>query len=63
MDFSPAYRKLLNAINDYIQESSKTTYRFSYEEEESLKYNIEFLKNHYKNLINYELKRQNKKDV
>lgn len=63
MNFSPAYRKLLNAINDYIQESSKTIYRFSYEEEESLKCNIEFLKNHYKNLISYELKRQNKKDI
>lgn len=54
MNISPVANNLIKAIEDYKEESSKVSYRFTTEEELRLLKEIEILRNHINILINYE---------
>ncbi len=58
MKYSPTYIDLKEMIQNYIEESSKTNYRFTLDEQVDLERQIKILSNHLNNLIDYELKRK-----
>lgn len=57
MNVSPVANNLIIALNNYIEESSKKDYRFTYEEQIKLQQLINVLNNQIDMLIQYELKR------
>lgn len=58
MNISPVAQRLLNAIDDFMQESNKKEYRFTIEEQHKIEWYIAMLNNHINNLIDYELKQK-----
>ena len=59
-DVSPIAYDLLNNIEEYIEQSSETIYRFSIEEQQAIEKAIKILNNQINILIDYELKKENK---
>lgn len=57
MNISPVANKLIKAIEDYKEESSKVSYMFTTDEELRLLKEIEILRNHIDILIDYEDKK------
>jgi uncharacterized protein YpmS len=57
MNISPAATDLIEAIENYIETSSKKEYRFTEEEQYKLEREIAILNKQIEILINYELKR------
>jgi len=57
MNISPIAIQLINVIEEYKEESSKTTYRFTIEEQLKLQREIDILQKHIDLLIDYELKK------
>ncbi len=62
MKFSPCFIKLLSAIEDYIENSSKKDYIFTIEEQLELEKQLKILNNQLNALIDYELKRLKQKE-
>jgi len=58
MNISPVANELIIAINNFKEESSKTGYRFTIEEQIRLEREITILQNHINLLIDYELKKE-----
>ena len=58
MNISPVANNLIIAFNNYIEESNKKDYRFTYEEQIKLEQLIKVLNNQIDMLIQYELKRE-----
>jgi hypothetical protein len=59
MNISPIANDLIEAINNYLNESSRVQYRFTLEEEISLTCALTNLKNRLETLSDYEIKREN----
>lgn len=57
MNISPVATDLIEAIENYIEASSKKEYRFTEEEQYKLEREIAILNNQINMLIDYELKR------
>ncbi len=60
MNVSPVANDLVEAINNYIEESSRTSYRFTLEEQLELQNKIAILNNQIDMLIKYELEKREK---
>lgn len=58
MNISPVATDLVEAIENYIETSSKKEYRFTVEEQYKLEREIAILNNQINMLIDYELKRE-----
>jgi len=58
MNISPVANELIIAIDNFKEESSKTSYRFTTEEQIRLEKEIAILQNHINLLIDYELKKE-----
>lgn len=58
MEISPVANDLIQAIDNYIEESGKTIYRFSFEEQIELQRKIKILDNHINILIAFETSRR-----
>ena len=59
MNISPVATDLVEAMENYIEASSKTNYRFTIEEQMKLQQMIKILNNQIDMLVDYELKREN----
>ncbi len=62
MNTSPIAIDLLEAIERYIEESSKKEYRFEYEEQRKIENAIQRLNNQLDILVDYEIKRNKEKE-
>ena len=58
MNISPVANDMFLAIDDFMNASLKTSYRFTDEERTKLEFYIKILQNHLTMLDNYELKRE-----
>lgn len=61
MNISPVANDLLQAIEEYIEESSKTIYRFELEEQIKIQNAIARLNKQIEMLIDYEIKKNKEK--
>lgn len=57
MNISPVAIDLIEAINNYVAESSKKEYRFTIEEQKELERMLKVMNNQINILVDYELKR------
>lgn len=60
MNISPVANELIIAIDNFKEESNKTSYRFTTEEQIRLEREIAILQNHINLLVDYELKKDKK---
>lgn len=60
LNISSVANELIIAIDNFKEESSKTSYRFTTEEQIRLEREIAILQNHINLLIDYELKKDKK---
>ena len=60
LNISPVANELIIAIDNFKEESSKTSYRFTTEEQIKLEREIAILQNHINLLVDYELKEEKK---
>lgn len=58
MNINPIANDLIKAIDNFIEQSSKTAYKFTIEEQYKLQNKIAQLNNQIDILINYEIKRE-----
>lgn len=58
MNISPSARELLRAFNEWLEDSSKSNYRFELEEQLELQKIGKILDNQINMLIDYELKKK-----
>lgn len=61
MDVSPVAYYLIEKFNEWLEQSSKTTYRFSQEEQYHLEQMVKILNNQINLLIEYELNKKQDK--
>lgn len=61
MEVSPIAYDLIKDFNEWMEQSSKTTYRFSKEEQYYLEQMVKMLNNQINMLVEYEIKNQQSK--
>lgn len=61
MNISPSAKDLLKAFDEWMQDSSKTIYRFELEEQQALEHMIKVMNNQINMLVDYELKKNRDK--
>lgn len=59
IDVSPSAYQLINDFNEWLENSSKKTYRFTTEEQYALEELIKQMNNQIDMLVDYETKRKN----
>lgn len=59
IDVSPSAYQLINDFNEWLENSSKKTYRFTAEEQYALEELIKQMNNQIDMLVDYEIKRKN----
>ena len=61
IEVSPSAYELIQAFNQWLEDSSKTQYRFSEEEQYYLEQMIKMMNNQIEILVDYEIKRKQDK--